>query len=596
MVNIHARSLGPLVTFAPLVRTTRTNTEPKPNRMKHNYVLSVLSASLFASVSVAQVPATMHAASNRAAYEAKLVPAQHSQAQSALRGGVPNDDCDGAIALTVGTSCSPTAGTLEGATESQAAAVCSGFTSPAAVDAWYTFVATSTTTVVEVTGGGDATTGLDPVLEVFAGVCVDLGSLGCVDATLRAETEAFAFATVVGSTYFYRVYYYEYTAGQSDNTFTTCVYSPTNIPANDLCSGATNQSLNAGSSVTFSGDNTGGLDTELLGAGTVWHSFTTTECTNLVLSYCGTTPAFGNAFLNLFSDCPPVTAFGSASFNTTDCSDGNVTIYYVNVPAGTYYYGVLTSDISVGPYTITVAASACEAPASNDDCANAIALTVGEWCNFVTFGANLTTESLPGISCNGFTGNANDDIWFSFVATATGMTIGTQGTDDGDGNPNTGYDAVMEAFDACGGTSLGCADATLGGESESIELTGLTVGNTYYMRVYHYATALASPNSVGVCLVEGTGVNIGIAENAGAEAWSIYPNPSEGLFNLNYTGLNAAGNIDVIDVTGRVVFAERTQLANGTTRSIDLKGLSAGTYTVRLTVGSERSEQRLMIK
>lgn len=596
VVKLHGAPLGPLVTFDPAGRRSSISIEPKPKRMKHSYLLSVLSTGLFASVATAQMPTTMHGVANRAAYQAKLVPAMHHAQEGALRGGIPNDDCAGATVLTVGSTCTTTDGNLEFATESQPAATCSGFSSPAANDAWYTFTATGNTTVIEATGGGDATTGMDVVIEVFAGSCSDLGSLGCVDASVRAETEAFAFATVTGSTYFYRVYYYEYTAGQSDNTFTTCVYSPTNIPANDLCSGATNQPLSVGNSVGFTGDNTGGLDTELLGFGTVWHSFTTTECTNLVLSYCGTTPAFGNAFLNLFSDCPPVTAFGSSSFNTTDCPDGNVTIYYQNVPAGTYYYGVLTSDVSVGPYTITVAASACAAPAPNDDCANAIPLTAGSFCNYQTFGSNLTTESLPAILCNGFTGNASDDIWFSFVATATGMTVGAQGTDDGDGNPNTGYDAVTEVFDACGGTSLGCADATLGNEAEAIELTGLTIGNTYYMRVYHYAAAAATPQSVGVCVVEGTGINIGIAESADGAGWSVYPNPNDGQFSLVCSGGDLQGTIEISDVTGRVVHIERIVVINGTSQTIQPAGLSAGTYSICLSSTAGRSVRRVVIK
>ncbi len=563
--------------------------------MKHSYVPFLLSAGLLAStVASAQMPNTVHAVANRAAYLAKQTPGVMHVQEDALRGGIPNDDCANATVLTVGTECTPTSGTVEGATESMAAATCSGFTSTGASDVWYTFTATGTTTVVQATGGGDATTGLDLVVELFAGSCADLASLGCVDASLRAETESFAFSTTVGSTYYYRVYYWVYTAGQSDNSFTTCVFSPTNVPANDLCSGAVNQSLSAGGSVTFTGDNTGALDTEFLGAATVWHSFTTTECTNLALTYCGTSPAFGNAFLNLFSDCPPVTAFGSASFNTTDCPDGNVTIYYENVPAGTYYYGVLTEEGAVGPYTITVGAVACDPAPGNDECAFALPVVSGVDCVPAGFTTDNATESMPAIECAGFTSDNALDVWFSFVATSTDQTIGVVGFN--------AADAMIELFsgDCTNLTSLGCADATFPGAAdetttELLVQTGLTVGTTYYVRVYDWGHA-SDAHLFEICITEGSVNNVGIAENTGADAWSIYPNPSEGLFNLNYTGANTAATIEVIDVTGRVVYNERGQLANGTVRSIDLKGLSAGTYTVRLTAGNERSEQRLMVK
>jgi hypothetical protein len=207
------------------------------------------------------------------------------------------------------------------------------------------------------------------------------------------------------------------------------------------------------------------------------------------------------------------------------------------------------------------------------------------------------TESLPAIACNGFTGNANDDVWFSFVATNANMSIGVQGSDDGDGDATTGYDAVVELFEgACPGTSIGCADATLNSEAEEIQASGLTVGNTYYVRTYHYYTAAPSLASFGICVVEGAGINIGIEENTAAADWSIYPNPGTGLFNIQYNGANTATSIEVIDITGRVVYTERTSMAAGSNHAIDLSGVAAGNYNVRLTANGVRTEQRLAVK
>jgi hypothetical protein len=372
-------------------------------------------------------------------------------------------------------------------------------------------------------------------------------------------------------------------------------------PPNDNCSGAVNQNLAIGGSVTFTGDNTGATDTppDTLGIPQVWETFTTTECANLQLSYCGTTPAFGNAFLALFVDCPFSNFVGASSFNQTTCPDGNVTILYEGVPAGQYYYAVMADDANnaVGPYTITVSATPCSAAPPNDDCAGAIPLPVGTWCNFSTYASTGATESLPGILCNGATGNANDDVWFSFVATNANMSIGVQGSDDGDGNVNTGYDAVVELFEgACPGTSIACADATFNSEPEEIAATGLTVGNTYYVRTYHYFTGTPSLASFGICVVEGGSINIGIEENATAAEWSIYPNPGTGVFNIQYNGASTTVSIEVIDITGRVVYTQQTSMAAGTNHSIDLSGVATGNYNVRLTANGVRSEQRLAVK
>lgn len=376
-------------------------------------------------------------------------------------------------------------------------------------------------------------------------------------------------------------------------------------PANDECTGAVNQDLAIGGTVVFTGDNTGATDGEGFGFGQAWEMFTTTECADITLTYCGTNPVFANAFLSLFVDCPYSSFISSASFDQTTCADGNVTIFYTTVPAGTYYYAVLTDPgVVEGPYTITVSAVAAALPClppppppANDDCDAAISLTANTWCNFQYFTGLGGTESLPGLDCNGFTGSADDDVWFSFVATAADMTIGVQGSDDGDGDVNTGYDAVVELFEgACPGTSINCADASLGNELEEIAATGLSVGATYYVRVYDWYATPWPDQTFGICVVEGTGGNIGIEESSSVDAWSIFPNPGTGVFNLQYTGASALSNIEVFDLTGRVVYNEQVSLAKGANHNIDLSDLSAGNYNVRLTANGARTEQRLMVK
>lgn len=382
-------------------------------------------------------------------------------------------------------------------------------------------------------------------------------------------------------------------------------------PVNDGCGSVTAQSLNVGASLTFSGNNTGatidgdyeaGSQLESAGFPSVWHAFTTTTCADVVVSYCNSDTGFSaNFWIVLATACPAGDAalVFNSSWEQTSCPDGMATINYPNLPAGTYYVPVLTDEANgtVGNYTVNVSAAACTAAPANDECNGAASLTAGTWCNTITFSGASATESLPAISCNGFTGNANDDIWFSFVATAADMTFGAIGTDDGDGDNTTGYDAVIEVFDGCDGNSIGCADATLSCEAEEVALTGLTVGSTYYARVYHYFTATAAINSVGVCVVTGGGgINIGMAENTNASAWSVFPNPGSGVFTLQYNGANAAADIEVFDLTGRVVYTGRTSVANGTNHTLDLSGLTAGNYSVRLTVNGARTEQRLMVK
>jgi hypothetical protein len=55
--------------------------------------------------------------------------------------------------------------------------------------------------------------------------------------------------------------------------------------------------------------------------------------------------------------------------NFTDCVDGNATIFFTNVPAGTYYLPVRGEPVTEGPYTIDVSRDALFAtPPPNDPC------------------------------------------------------------------------------------------------------------------------------------------------------------------------------------------------------------------------------------
>ena len=83
-------------------------------------------------------------------------------------------------------------------------------------------------------------------------------------------------------------------------------------------------------------------------------------------------------------------------------------------------------------------------------------------------------ESLPACS-----GSADDDVWYQFTATNPTHVITV--------TPTTLTDAVFEVFEGTcigGLTSWSCNDATTGNEVEGGVISGLTVGNNYYVRVY----------------------------------------------------------------------------------------------------------------
>lgn len=121
----------------------------------------------------------------------------------------------------------------------------------------------------------------------------------------------------------------------------------------------------------------------------------------------------------------------------------------------------------------------------NDDCATAMPLTVGSIADLNANAVYIdnatilaTTGSTDGLQ--DYFGGAEDDLWFSFVATKSIATIMV--------NSNEYYDAVIEVYNGtCGNLNLvGAADFVVEEDTETISLSSLAVGETYYVRVYDY--------------------------------------------------------------------------------------------------------------
>jgi hypothetical protein len=134
-------------------------------------------------------------------------------------------------------------------------------------------------------------------------------------------------------------------------------------PANDDCFNAYVFDLYPGSPVTFQDDNTGATTDcpALAPYGDAWYKFTTYETLEVVIKYCGTTPAFWNANIAFDPTCPCSGAWLFASaWDNSSCGDGNWSLYWHNLPAGTYYWPLLTDSAggyAEGPYTLTFEAT-----------------------------------------------------------------------------------------------------------------------------------------------------------------------------------------------------------------------------------------------
>ncbi|MCC6541607.1 MAG: T9SS type A sorting domain-containing protein [Flavobacteriales bacterium] len=266
--------------------------------------------------------------------------------------------------------------------------------------------------------------------------------------------------------------------------------------SNTTCAGALINSLSLDVPVTVNGDNTGAVLDPVFGVPVVWEAFTTTSCADVTIGYCGTTPAFAASLITLAVGCP-LTNF---VFNSTDnidpdvCGDGNYTVRFPNLPAGTYYFPVLQGTGSTGPYTITFTATACTATApANATCGGAIELASAEECTPVAGSvAFATAAGNTGIGCGN--GDVADGVWYSFEATATAYELTIA--------PSAQFNVHAEVFSGtCGAlTGIGCAIGADFGVPAVVELNGLVVGETYYLRVDDWYSGSPRTTSFFICL------------------------------------------------------------------------------------------------
>ncbi len=129
-------------------------------------------------------------------------------------------------------------------------------------------------------------------------------------------------------------------------------------------------------------------------------------------------------------------------------------------------------------------------PPANDNCGNAVTLTVNPdySCGTVTSGTVLNaTQSSDAEACFG---TSDDDVWYKFVATGATHRVSLLNVA---GSTTDMYFSVYSG--SCGAlTELLCSDA------DQADVSGLVAGNTYYVRVYTYTSTTGQTSTFNVCI------------------------------------------------------------------------------------------------
>ncbi|MFD2891435.1 GEVED domain-containing protein [Flavobacterium chuncheonense] len=485
-----------------------------------------------------------------------------------------NDECNNAIALTVNAdlNCAVvTAGTNFYATASSQADDVTGTPNN---DVWFSFVAVEAAHTIVISN-----------VVAVSGSSVDMGMgvydaiTGCSALSFVADSDPNTLALTgltVGNTYLVRVYNWSSIVSNA-NTFDICVGTPPAPPVNDDCDNAialtVNTDLNCG--VVTSGTNQSATASSQADdvTGTpnndVWFSFVAVETAHTivlsnVVAVSGSSTNMGMGVYDATGGCSALTFFNDSDPNTlalTGLTVGNT--YLVRV------YNWSSTASNANAFNICVGTP--PPPPSNDDCDNAIALTVNADlnCGVVTTGTNLSATASS--QADDVTGTPNNDVWFSFVATAEAHTIALSNVVAVSGSST---DMGMGVYDATGG----CTALTFFDDSDpnTLDLTGLTIGNTYLVRVYNWTTAASNGNTFDICI--GTDPNLSSA-TFDQSSLKVYPNPISDVLNLEFSEEIKA--IQVVNLLGQIVI---DQSVNNTTLKIDMTHLNSGTYIVNILI------------
>jgi len=455
-----------------------------------------------------------------------------------------NDDCANAEAIVCGGQY--IGDTTAATPESPDPGTC-GTSAGTAGAVWYTFTGANSNDVGAAVGstGDEVTLDLslstfDTKIRVFEGTC---GALVCVDGDDdggTGTTSLLTLPTLVGTEYYVLVHGFSGNAG-AYTLDVTCVAPP-------LCSPAVVDSSTIVDSCNPDGTGTFTVD--------------------IVVSDTGDA---GSVFDDGTITYPVVVGTVTAGpYNSGD----SVTIELTAVDAA--------CSSTVGTFEFTCP----QPPPANNDCAGAQSVTqetgIPDAASATAIPGtieNATASGLAAEACNGFTGTANDDVWYSFEALTEDVNVTF---DDG----TTFIDLVAVLYSGtCGSlTVVGCDDS---GNPEEINATGLTVGNTYYARVFQYGTASTVGKDITVKVWSPS--TLGTPEFENEAAFTFYPNPVKNTLTLS--AQNTIEQIAMYNMLGQEVLRATPNTVDS---DLDMSNLQTGTYFVKVTIANVTKTVRVI--
>jgi len=166
-------------------------------------------------------------------------------------------------------------------------------------------------------------------------------------------------------------------------------------------------------------------------------------------------------------------------------------------------------------------------------------------------------------------------VWYSVVVPADGNITIETGPDTA--TANVLFDSVIEAYSgACGAlTSIECDDDDAATNNFSIlDLSGLTPGETIYIRVWEYNGDESEPFAISAY-----NSTLSTSDFESQNTLTYFPNPVKSTLRLR--ALQNIEIVSVLNVLGQEVIKTNP---NALENDLDMSSLTPGSYFVKVTI------------
>ncbi|MEZ4802873.1 MAG: T9SS type A sorting domain-containing protein [Gelidibacter sp.] len=487
--------------------------------------------------------------------------------------GFAQDTCGTAVAVTSGTVNTTTIVDGSGGAEM-------GVLDGAADSAWYSYTPASDGTILVSACNG----GSDTNLNIGTGTC---GALTIVasndDSCDLGDGNAYASevgAIVTGGT----TYYIEWDDKWEDSIAFNWTLTFTPPPSNDECAGAIpvacdDTVMGSTATATDSGGNSNA-------ANDLWYSFTGMGVAqDVTVSLCNS--SYDTA-VRVYTDCS-LTAGAQVLFNDDSCGTNGTRSAgtFSSDGVSTYYILVEGYSIANGSFEMSISCADNVPAPPNDLCSNAIELTLNTVTSGTTAGAtDSSTGNIDDTTCPSFT--FKSDVWYYFTAPDTDVSIVTTVTGTSD-QANVAVYSSIDCTQLDNDILPGACQSGNGGES--FNLTGLTMDNVYYIRVWSDGVA---PRSSGA-RTEGTfniivnDATLSTDEFENANAFTYFPNPVRNELTLK--AQSTIQNVSIYNMLGQEVLKTTPMSLES---NVNMNPLQSGAYFVKVTINDSTETIRVI--